>query len=82
MSEGQEFLTPGTAPPKGERGVSVSFEDTGEWATCTVTYYLPNPFPTLFKVIHSKDQMPYHFVFTVKGSAKHEAEDTIAEGSG
>lgn len=82
MPEGSDFLANGAVPAKGERGVAVQFSDTGEWATCTITYYLPNPFPRLFRLIKSDRAFPDHFVFTVKGAAKHEIEDTTVEGSG
>lgn len=82
MPPGSEFLSDGAEPAKGESGVATEFSDTGEWATCTVTYYLPNPFPKLFRVVKSNYISPYHFVFTVTGAAKHEVEDANAERSG
>lgn len=81
MPEGSDFLANGAVPAKGERGVAVQFSNTGEWATCTITYYLPNPFPQLFRVVKdSKYVLPHHFMFTVKGAAKHEIQDTSTGG--
>ncbi|AFV11673.1 hypothetical protein Tph_c14640 [Thermacetogenium phaeum DSM 12270] len=82
MPPGSDFLADGATPARGERGVAVEFSDTGEWATCTITYYLPNPFTRLFRLIKSDNAFPDHFVFTVKGAAKHEVENTTIEGDG
>lgn len=82
MPPGSEFLADGATPARGERGVAIEFSDTGEWTTCTITYYLPNPFPQLFKLVKSNHVLPYHFVFTVKGAAKHEIEDVNAGAGG
>lgn len=75
MPAGSDFLAAGAAPAAGERGVAAEFRDTGEWAYCTITYYLPNPFPKLFRLLKSDSALPYHFTFTVAGSAKHEFSD-------
>lgn len=72
-----DYLEEAAVPTKGERGVNAEFEndeDTG-WVSCTVTYYLPDPLPNLFRLIRG-DASPAHYVFTVKGSAKHE---TVAD---
>jgi hypothetical protein len=76
MPPGADFLAAGAAPAAGERGVAAEFRDTGEWTTCTLTCYLPNPLPKLFRLLRSNDDLPHHFVFTVLGSAKHEASNT------
>ena len=67
-----------TPPPAGERGASATFSDSGTWAKCTITYYLPNPLPTAPRLLWKKDDgdeggwWPVHFKVVVTGAAKHE----------
>lgn len=81
LKNDSNFLPPGQPPPKGEKGASVRFSDSGEWVSCEITYYLPCPLPGLPRLLPASARPEgeswyrgedKHFVFKVGASAKKE----------
>lgn len=84
LKNGSGFLPPGQPPPKGEKGASVRFSDSGEWVSCEITYYLPCPLPGLPRLLGLAPSQSWgswyrgkdgHFVFKVGASAKKEYQN-------